>query len=719
MKLQHVGDFKVLFDRFFMQEQSLFLDEAEGALGLREFLSVPYTNVYTGPPLPIENLSSGCATIQYGLAEVADPVTYNNDFGYYTFNVTATSTDTEDVYYVSGTIYLDCGSALSNASIINVTQGTGVIDANDYSTTHNQADSLLTLAISASGANYDAVLPAGVTTTLFTVTMSFNNYDCTGQTAAVTIDTMTEDISDYRNTNSYYNFNNDAPSVWYYCGVTTDGTLLNDSLCPIPSISDISTTLATGCLTAGSFDEVTITGNNFLNGIVGNAPIVVFNNADYGDDGGVKISNLPKDILSYSQTQITMLIPSWGAPYPPNNGNDDIGPAGSGNCYVVSPGGGVSAPLNIYIHFAAKNDRGDGTRSGGPPINNNDDPLFVYLPSENLTTQWVLDSNLFATPGALTAVTQMVADINCNLGTAYTVNQTTGHGEPVPSSNYATAYIGVAPSNGTSTLAYTTYGLFSSCYFPGSTSPSIANPTGMSVDAINSVEIYIIDDGTLGYPGSSLPGGEHWWFRTDTIPPSAAYVDFASAILHELGHTIGLEHSNDNDVNTRVMYYCPPTSPAVRRTFANDEDDIQAGIHLFSLGGELGSMCVNLSPGSEAPASPAFSDYCRAPVPACASGIENINNISNNLNGFNAFLYPNPAQSNVTLHVDLTNNAIINISVVDLMGQLIMQQTLTDNEPFDISLNISDLAAGLYIVQIVEDSGYNKTAKSLKLIKIN
>jgi len=74
----------------------------------------------------------------------------------------------------------------------------------------------------------------------------------------------------------------------------------------------------------------------------------------------------------------------------------------------------------------------------------------------------------------------------------------------------------------------------------------------------------------------------------------------------------------------------------------------------------------------------------------------------NNLNGEGAQLavYPNPVQQEMVVTVGGTvNNGTINI--LDMTGKLLKAQTANNNT---VKLNVSELPAGMYIVQYTDDN---------------
>jgi hypothetical protein len=63
-------------------------------------------------------------------------------------------------------------------------------------------------------------------------------------------------------------------------------------------------------------------------------------------------------------------------------------------------------------------------------------------------------------------------------------------------------------------------------------------------------------------------------------------------------------------------------------------------------------------------------------------------------------LTPNPATSTVT--ISSTNEAITQVTIYNVLGQLVLDKTFSSN--FSETLNIADLTSGLYLVKINNDT---------------
>lgn len=95
------------------------------------------------------------------------------------------------------------------------------------------------------------------------------------------------------------------------------------------------------------------------------------------------------------------------------------------------------------------------------------------------------------------------------------------------------------------------------------------------------------------------------------------------------------------------------------------------------------------------------------------SGIVSVNDLK--LDQFNANVYPNPAQNNVTLVYSLFENQKINISLYDLLGNEIMQLVAEQQSSgkHQITFNKENLSPGIYFIKL---KGANATEVTKKLI---
>lgn len=76
--------------------------------------------------------------------------------------------------------------------------------------------------------------------------------------------------------------------------------------------------------------------------------------------------------------------------------------------------------------------------------------------------------------------------------------------------------------------------------------------------------------------------------------------------------------------------------------------------------------------------------------------------------------FPNPVDHTLTLQSSSFKNMEVELIIYDVSGKLVLsQQALIFDEDFKILLNLSELASGLYFVQIRKDN-YSATKKIMK-----
>ena len=76
-------------------------------------------------------------------------------------------------------------------------------------------------------------------------------------------------------------------------------------------------------------------------------------------------------------------------------------------------------------------------------------------------------------------------------------------------------------------------------------------------------------------------------------------------------------------------------------------------------------------------------------------------------------LFPNPAQDNLMIYYNLTNDLNADIQVIDITGKIVRQITRGTNDNRQVQLNISDLTSGFYFVRLVSGD----TVLSEKFVK--
>ncbi|MCC6181542.1 MAG: T9SS type A sorting domain-containing protein [Bacteroidia bacterium] len=89
------------------------------------------------------------------------------------------------------------------------------------------------------------------------------------------------------------------------------------------------------------------------------------------------------------------------------------------------------------------------------------------------------------------------------------------------------------------------------------------------------------------------------------------------------------------------------------------------------------------------------------------TGIKNSNSPIASVN-----VYPNPAQTSATIEVQLTDNAKLDVVILNAVGQTVYTTSTQANAGLNtVALNISDLSAGIYFYQVKIGNGYAVTKK--------
>lgn len=72
------------------------------------------------------------------------------------------------------------------------------------------------------------------------------------------------------------------------------------------------------------------------------------------------------------------------------------------------------------------------------------------------------------------------------------------------------------------------------------------------------------------------------------------------------------------------------------------------------------------------------------------------------ISSVNVELFPNPVTKNLNIHINHSNHTINKIEIYDIYGKLL--HTAQASGAF-VDLDVSDLAAGIYVVHILTDKG--------------
>jgi|GEM_PF-332912 len=126
-----------------------------------------------------------------------------------------------------------------------------------------------------------------------------------------------------------------------------------------------------------------------------------------------------------------------------------------------------------------------------------------------------------------------------------------------------------------------------------------------------------------------------------------------------------------------------------------------AGTVLASGGGRFGASETNnfcISGGVAVPLWQSDEIYARTITEGTTNTLE---------------LLPNPAQDNVTIYYNVTNDLNIDIHVVDITGKIVREIARDANDANQVQVNINDLTSGFYFVRLVSGD----TVLSKKFVK--
>ncbi|HRN55576.1 MAG TPA: T9SS type A sorting domain-containing protein, partial [Agriterribacter sp.] len=93
--------------------------------------------------------------------------------------------------------------------------------------------------------------------------------------------------------------------------------------------------------------------------------------------------------------------------------------------------------------------------------------------------------------------------------------------------------------------------------------------------------------------------------------------------------------------------------------------------------------------------------------------VPDISSVSTELD---AKVNPNPVQSDMTIWINGESKGKTSVTIYNLSGQVLLQQEFVKDAPGVVSktFNVSKLAPGTYIAQIIVDNKYKKVIKILK-----
>lgn len=91
-------------------------------------------------------------------------------------------------------------------------------------------------------------------------------------------------------------------------------------------------------------------------------------------------------------------------------------------------------------------------------------------------------------------------------------------------------------------------------------------------------------------------------------------------------------------------------------------------------------------------------------ISAPSTSVKEISNINNILS-----VYPNPANTNVNISVDITKAGISEINLMDVAGKII--STISEVNAHDYNLNLSNMSQGIYFVNVKLTNGVSATKR--------
>lgn len=295
-------------------------------------------------------------------------------------------------------------------------------------------------------------------------------------------------------------------------------------------------------ITAGTQDEITITGSDFGN--TQGTGSVSFRNADNGGAGWVTIAPGPHYTM-WSNNMIKMLIPTYT-----QNG---IKVAGSGNVKVTTASGEtVQSAQQLNIQYALSE------------LVYNNQIGKISLAGVDVNGGYTMEmSSLFAqNEGATSALKRAMTTWRCNTGINLSLD-TINYLHAIPAFN-----------DGLSSISFDEQGLLPS----GALATTVISVSACSNEGVMNWQLSEVD---MVYSSSAL-------WHMGSGQPFINYFDFESVALHELGH-LHLEQHNNNTAS--VMYY-RLNSGEIKRHLFNDSG-LDGGIEVMQNSINPGYTCSN------------------------------------------------------------------------------------------------------------------------------
>lgn len=154
------------------------------------------------------------------------------------------------------------------------------------------------------------------------------------------------------------------------------------------------------------------------------------------------------------------------------------------------------------------------------------------------------------------------------------------------------------------------------------------------------------------------------------------------------GNTSGLQYPSHTYASNGIYLVCLTIADnnGCTSTFCDS-----IGIVLFTAGGDRSGFTVNVIPPAQL----------------------GVNEVDNSITGLN--VYPNPANENVSIQYNAAVSGNHSISLSDMTGKMISNENFAAQKGSNLKqINLSDLAAGIYMLSIADENG---TQNHIRLIK--
>ncbi|MCW3126076.1 MAG: hypothetical protein JWO03_1734 [Bacteroidetes bacterium] len=436
----------------------------------------------------------------------------------------------------------------------------------------------------------------------------------------------------------------------YYDAVTTDSL-------PVPGCSMKITSFSPDSVNGGEGDILTIRGYQF-GSTAGN---VYFKNS--GDGGnGPELMLEHTDLVSWSDTTIKVIVASRDSAINSNR------PFGSGSFIVESASLERDTSIPLTIFYSLYNYRDSATTVKFP----------MYLNNQNGQggIEFYVDTVLSHDSLAYFCFQTALTNWSCATGVNLTIKGDTFGLPHVPANDG---------------INYVTYG--NPGAGAGASTYKLAVPctSGSNVHILNSVDI-ILSDALRTSNGFFYNAPIGMFGTAQTLP--ANKVDFYYAVLHELGHGIGVNHNNNP---ASIMYYYHPTlntpvSGSARNVnLKNDKSCVFGGQY------EVAISANQTNYGTCATAM--------TPVPLCLLTNEVIE-----IDGKSDLqIAPNPFGNRLTVYLKEQKDDLVSVKMISVDGKEMLNTTLQSSNGNSFAIEVPELQNGLYLLIVkVGDTMYTK-----------